>query len=416
MAETSGSLFQESLKPLKKAASILKLEPEIVNVLSSHERVLIVSIPTKMDNGKIKVFTGYRAQHNTARGPAKGGIRYHPGVCLDEVKSLSYWMSIKNAVVGIPYGGGKGGITVNPKELSIGELERLTRGYADQIARFIGVDRDVPAPDVNTTAQIMGWIADEYYKIMGEYLPGVITSKALAIGGSRGRDTATGRGGFFTTLEAAKALNMSIRGARVSIQGWGNAAQPIAHYLHELGARIVAVSDSTAGVFNADGMNPKALTDYKNKTKSVKGFPNTKPISTVEPLVTDCDILIPAALETQITEKNADKVKAKLVVELANGPTTPEADKILHEKGVFVCPDVLANAGGVTVSYFEWVQNRQGYYWTNEEVDERLKRVMGEAFHDVYQNYTQYKVEMRTAAYITAVKKIVDAMRALGRI
>jgi glutamate dehydrogenase/leucine dehydrogenase len=416
MAETSGSLFQESLKPLKKAASILKLEPEVVNVLSSHERVLIVSIPTKMDNCKIKVFTGYRAQHNTARGPAKGGIRYHPGVCLDEVKSLSYWMSIKNAVVGIPYGGGKGGITVNPKEMSLGELERLTRGYAAQIARFIGVDRDVPAPDVNTTAQIMGWIADEYYKIMGEYLPGVITSKALAIGGSRGRDTATGRGGFFTALEAAKVLNMPIKGARISIQGWGNAAQPIAEYLHDLGGRIVAVSDSTAGVHNPDGMNPKALIEYKNKTKSVKGFPGAKPISTVDPITIDCDILVPAALETQITDKNADKVKAKLVVELANGPTTPEADKILHEKGIFVCPDVLANAGGVTVSYFEWVQNRQGYYWTKEEVDERLKRVMGEAFHDVYQNYAQYKVDMRTAAYVTAVRKIVDAMRALGRI
>jgi len=416
MAETSDSLFQESLKPLKKAASILKLEPEIVDVLSSHERVLIVSIPTKMDNGKIKVFTGYRAQHNTARGPAKGGIRYHPGVCLDEVKSLSYWMSIKNAVVGIPYGGGKGGITVNPKELSMGELERLTRGYAAQISRVIGVDKDVPAPDVNTTAQIMGWIADEYYKIMGEYLPGVITSKALAIGGSRGRDTATGRGGFFTALEAVKVLNMPIKGARISIQGWGNAAQPIAQYLYELGGKIVAVSDSTAGVYNADGMNPKGLIDYKNKTKSVKGFSGTKPISTMDPITADCDILVPAALETQITEKNADKVKAKLVVELANGPTTPEADKILHEKGIFVCPDVLANAGGVTVSYFEWVQNRQGYYWTDEEVDERLKRVMGEAFRAVYQNYIQYKIDMRTAAYVTAVKKIVDAMRALGRI
>jgi glutamate dehydrogenase len=416
MAEITGSLFQESLKPLKKAASILELAPDIVEVLSSHERVLTVSIPVRMDNGKIKVFTGYRAQHNTARGPAKGGIRYHSGVCLDEVKSLSYWMSIKNAVVGIPYGGGKGGITCNPKEMSTGELERLTRGYAAQIARFIGVDKDIPAPDVNTTAQIMGWIADEYYKIMGEVLPGVITSKGLSIGGSRGRGTATGRGGFFVALEAVKVLNMTLRGARVSIQGWGNAAQPIAQYLHELGCKIVAVSDSTAGVYNPDGMDPKALIDYKEKTKSVKGFPGATPISTVDPITVDCDILIPAALETQITEKNADKVKAKLVVELANGPTTPEADKILHERGIFVAPDVLANAGGVTVSYFEWVQNRMGYYWSGEEVDEKLKRVMGDAFKDVHANYTKYKIDMRTAAYVTAVQKIVDAMRALGRI
>jgi glutamate dehydrogenase/leucine dehydrogenase len=416
MSEKGGSLFEESLKPLRRAATILKLEPDVIDVLSSHERVLIVSIPVKMDNGKVKVFTGYRAQHNTARGPAKGGIRYHPGVCLDEVKSLSFWMSIKNAVVGIPYGGGKGGITCNPKEMSVGELERLTRGYAAQIARSIGVDKDIPAPDVNTTAQIMGWIADEYYKVTGEIVPGVITSKALSIGGSRGRGKATGRGGFFTTLEAVKVLNLPIKGARVSIQGWGNAAQPIAQYLHEMGAKIVAVSDSAAGVYNADGMNPMALTEHKTKTKSVKGFPGAKAVSTVDPITVDCDIFIPAALETQITEKNADKVKAKLVVELANGPTTPEADKILNEKGIFVAPDVLANAGGVTVSYFEWVQNRMGYYWSEEEVDEKLKRVMGEAFKDVYQSYKQYKVEMRTAAYVTAVQKIVDAMRALGRI
>jgi glutamate dehydrogenase len=416
MSEQKNSLFEESLKPLKKAASILKLEPDVVDVLSSHERILIVSIPVRMDSGKIKVFTGFRAQHSTARGPAKGGIRYHLNVCLDEVKSLSYWMSIKNAVVGIPYGGGKGGIICNPKEMSRGELERLTRGYAAQIARFIGVDKDVPAPDVNTTPQIMGWIADEYYKIMGEILPGVITAKGLSIGGSRGRGTATGRGGFFVTLEAVNVLNIPLKGARVSIQGWGNAAQPIAQYLHELGCRIVAVSDSTAGVYNPDGMDPKALIAYKEKTKSVKGFPGAKPISTLDPITVDCDILIPAALETQITEKNADKVKAKLVVELANGPTTPEADRILHERGIFVAPDVLANAGGVTVSYFEWVQNRMGYYWSDEEVDEKLKRVMGEAFKDVYANYREYKIDMRTAAYVTAVQKIVDAMRALGRI
>ncbi len=416
MSEQDGSIFDEALKPLKTAASLLNLEPYIVDVLSSHERVLIVSIPVKMDDGRTNVFTGYRAQHNTARGPAKGGIRYHPGVTLDEVKSLSYWMSIKNAVVGVPYGGGKGGITCNPKEMSLGELERLTRGYSAQIARFIGVDKDIPAPDVGTTAQVMGWIADEYFKIMGEYLPGVITSKPLSVGGSRGRSAATGRGGFFAALEAAKVLNVSLKDARISVQGWGNAAQPIAQYLHELGGKIVAASDSTAGVFDPQGINPLSLIEHKKKTKNVKGFPNATTIGTADPITVDCDILIPAALETQITEKNADEVKAKIVVELANGPTTPEADKILHEKGIFVVPDVLANAGGVTVSYFEWVQNRMGYYWTDQEIDEKLKRIMTEAFNDVYGAYKHYKVDMRTAAYVTAVKKIVDAMRALGRI
>ncbi len=416
MLEQKSSLYEEALKPLKKAASILKLNDDVIEVLSNPERVTIVSLPVKMDNGRTKVFTGYRIQHNTARGPAKGGIRYHPGVCLDEVKSLAYWMSIKNGVVGIPYGGGKGGITCNPKEMSIGELERLTRAYAAAIARVVGPDKDVPAPDVNTTAQIMGWFADEYFKITGEYLAGVITSKPLSIGGSRGRGNATGRGGYFVTLEAAKGFNIPLKDARVSIQGYGNAAQPIARDLYALGAKIVAVSDSTAGVYDPKGMNPMELAEFKNKTRSVKGFQGAKEISIVDPITVDCDVLIPAALENQITEKNANDVKAKLVIEQANGPTAPEADEILHEKGVHVIPDVLANAGGVTVSYFEWVQNRMGYYWSDEEVDEKLKRIMTEAFSDVYQTAQQFTVNMRTAAYVTSVKKIVDAMRALGRI
>jgi len=421
------SLYEEALKPLKKAAAVLNLEPNIVEVLSSPERMLIVSIPVKMDDGKTKVFTGYRVQHNTARGPAKGGIRYHPGVCLDEVKSLAFWMSIKNTVVGVPFGGGKGGITCNPKKMSEGELERLTRGYAAAIAKFVGPDQDIPAPDVGTNAQIMGWFTDEYCKIVGKCVPGVITAKPLEIGGSRGRGTATGRGAFFATLEAVKTFNIPLKGARVSIQGYGNVARPIAKYLYELGCKIVAVSDSTGGVYNPEGMHPVKLTKFKTKTRSVKGFPGSKEISTIDPITVECDILIPAALENQITEKNASKVRAKLIVEEANGPTTPEADKILHEKGVVIVPDVLANAGGVTVSYFEWVQNRMGYYWSDEEVDEKLKQVMTKAFKGVYQNAKQYQVDtslttqqsqmdMRTAAYVTAVKKIVDAMRALGRI
>ncbi len=424
-----GSLYEESLKPLREAAAVLKLESEIVEAIASPERILIVSIPIKMDNRKVKTFTGYRVQHSTARGPAKGGVRYHPSVCLDEVKSLAFWMSIKNAVVGIPYGGGKGGITCNPKEMSHDELERLTRGYAAAIAKFVGPDIDIPAPDVGTNAQIMGWFADEYYKITGKCEPGIITSKPLSIGGSVGREPATGRGGFFVTVEAAKTFDIPLKGARVSIQGYGNVAQPIAQYLHEMGCKIVAVSDSLGGAYNPEGMHPLKLAEYKEKNRSVKGFPDSKEISTIDPLTVDCDILIPAALENQITKENVDEVKAKLIVELANGPTTPEADKILQEKGVIVLPDVLANAGGVTVSYFEWVQNRMGYYWTEEEVDEKLKHVMTTAFKEVYQTAKQfhmdtsfkahtkaYQLNLRTAAYILAVKRIYEAMKALGRI
>lgn len=416
MSEQKSSLYEEALKPLKKAAAVLNLEPDVVEVLSNPERIVIVSIPVKMDSGKIKVFTGYRVRHNTSRGPAKGGIRYHPGVCLDEVKSLAFWMSVKNGVVGVPYGGGKGGITCNPKEMTQGELERLTRGYAAAIAKFVGPDQDIPAPDVGTNAQIMGWFVDEYCKIAGKCLPGVITAKPLSIGGSRGRGTATGRGAFFATLEAVKAFNIPLRGARVSIQGYGNVARPIAKYLYELGCKIVAVSDSVGGAYNPEGMNPTALAELKTKTRTVKGFPGSKEISTIDPITVDCDILIPAALENQITEKNVNDVKAKLIVEEANGPTTPEADKILYESGVKVIPDVLANAGGVTVSYFEWVQNRMGYYWSDEEVDEKLKQAMTKAFQDVYQTAQQHQIDMRTAAYVTAVRKIVDAMRALGHI
>ncbi|MEM3703525.1 MAG: Glu/Leu/Phe/Val dehydrogenase [Candidatus Bathyarchaeia archaeon] len=426
-AQKEGSLYEESLKPLKEAAAILKLKPEMVETIANPERALIVSIPIKMDDGKVKTFIGYRVHHNTARGPAKGGIRYHPSVCLEEVKSLAFWMSIKNAVVGIPYGGGKGGITCNPKELSQNELERLTRYYAAAIAKFIGPDIDIPAPDVGTNAQIMGWFADEYYKITGKYEPGIITSKPLSIGGSVGRVAATGRGGFFITVEAARVFNLPLKGARVSIQGYGNVAQPIAQYLHEIGCKIVAVSDSVGGVYNQKGMHPIKLAEHKEKTRSVKGYPGSEEIGTTDPLTVDCDILIPAALENQITKENADKIKAKLIVELANGPTTPEADKILQEKGIIVLPDVLANAGGVTVSYFEWVQNRMGYYWTEEEVDEKLKKVMTTAFKEVYQTAKQHCVDtsfaaqqrllnLRTAAYVTAVKKIVEAMQALGRI
>lgn len=427
MSTQEDGSYNEALKPLHTAAAALNLEPEITEVLNSPERILIVSIPIRIDNGKIRVFTGYRVQHNTARGPAKGGLRYSSAVNIDEVKSLALWMSIKNAVAGLPYGGGKGGVPCNPKEMSKGELERLTRGYAAAISRWIGPDEDIPAPDMGTNAQIMGWFADEYFKIMGRVLSGVVTSKPLSIGGSRGREAATGRGAFFITQESARVFGIKLRGARVSIQGFGNVAQPLALNLHEAGCKIIAVSDSTGGAYNKEGMHPKRLAEFKAKTGGVKGYPKSKPISPTDTLAVDCDILAPAAMENQITEKNVDKIKAKLIVEAANGPVTPEADKILLEKKVKIAPDVLANAGGVTVSYFEWVQNRMGYYWTDEEVDEKLKHTMTGAFKEVYQTAKQCQVDtsfickpgqldLRTAAYVTAVRKIVDAMHALGRV
>lgn len=427
MSTQKTSFYEETLKPLKTAATALNLEPEITEVLSNPERILTASILTRMDDGKIKVFTGYRVQHNTARGPAKGGLRYYPTVSLDEVKSLALMMSIKTAVVGIPHGGGKGGIQCNPKEMSPGELERMTRGYAAAMAKWIGPDEDVPAPDVGTNAQIMGWLADEYFKITGKYLAGVVTSKPLSIGGSKGREAATGRGAFFIAQEAARVYDLKLRGARVAIQGYGNVAQPLAINLHEAGSKIIAVTDSSGGAYDPEGMHPARLAVYKAKTGTVKGFPKSQEISDQDILTTDCDILVPAALENQITSKNADKIQTKMVVEAANGPTTQEAHKILMERKIKVTPDVLTNAGGVTVSYFEWVQNRMGYYWTDEEVDEKLKQIMTSAFKDVYQTAKQCQIDtaficqpgeldLRTGAYITAVRKIVDAMKALGRI
>jgi len=410
------NIYEEALKPLKEAAQLLNIKSSVLEVIANPKRVLAVSLPIRMDNGEIKVFTGFRVQHNDDRGPAKGGIRYHPDVSLDEVKALALWMTMKNAVVGIPYGGGKGGIKCNPKEMSLGELERLTRSYAAAIACFVGPDKDIPAPDVGTNSQVMGWFADEYYKITQCLLPGVVTSKPLSVGGSKGREAATGRGVFFTTIEAAEAFEIPLKDARISIQGFGNVARPIAKYLHEIGCKIIAVSDSTSGIYNPDGIDPIKLIEHKKKTSMVKDFPRAQEISTVDPITVDCDILIPAALENQITAKNADKIKAKLIVEGANGPTDPDADKILREKNAVIIPDILANAGGVIVSYFEWVQNRMGYYWSDEEVDEKLKDVMTRAFKDVYEIAKKYNVDMRTSAHLLALNRVVEAMKALGRI
>ncbi|MEA2089695.1 MAG: Glu/Leu/Phe/Val dehydrogenase [Thermoproteota archaeon] len=415
-SEKNPNIYEEALKPLKKAANTLNLKPSTIEVLTHPKRVLTVSLPTRMDNGEMRVFTGYRVQHNDARGPMKGGIRYHPAVTLDEVKALATWMTLKTAVVGIPYGGAKGGVICNPKEMSKEELERLTRSYTAAIARFVGPDIDIPAPDVGTDSQTMGWFVDEYSKIMGYSIPGVITAKPLSIMGSRGRGTATGRGVFFATVEAAKAFDIELKDATVSIQGYGKVSRPAAVFLHKIGCKIVSVGDSKGGAYNPSGMNPQKLVEFKKKTSTVKGFPGSKEISSTDPITVNCDILIPAALENQITKQNAGNVKAKLIVEGANGPTTPDADKILHERGVIVVPDVLANAGGVTVSYFEWVQNRMGYYWTESEIDEKLKNTMVTAFRNVYQTAKKYNVDMRSGAYILAVSRIVEAMQALGRI
>lgn len=412
----SESIFEASLIPVRKAASLLNLKRSTLEILSHPKRVLTVYLPVRMDDGYTRVFTGYRVHHNDARGPMKGGIRYHANVTLDEVKALASLMTWKTAVIGIPYGGSKGGVACNPKEMSKRELENLTRCYAAAIAKFVGPDEDVPAPDVGTDSQAMAWFMDEYNKITGRFIPSIITGKPLSLGGSRGRSTATGRGVFFTTIEAAKAFNIRLKGAAVSIQGCGKVARPAAQLLHEIGCKIVSVSDSTGGAYNPDGMDPEKLLKFKQKTGTVKGFPGSEEISSMDPITVDCDIVIPAALENQITKENAGDVKAKLIVEGANGPTTRDADRILNEKGILIVPDILANAGGVTVSYFEWVQNRMGYYWTEREVDEKMKVMMTRAFGDVYQMAKNYEVDMRTGAYLLAVNRVVEAMQALGHV
>lgn len=403
--------FEVALEQLDIAAKILKLDKGIHEQLRHPELFVEVSIPVKMDNGSTQVFTGFRSRYNTALGPAKGGIRYHQNVSADEVRALSAWMTWKCAVVGIPYGGGKGGIIVDPKKLSKGELERLTRGYARAISSVIGPNTDVPAPDVNTNSQTMAWIADEYSKLHGHWTPAVITGKPLDMGGSLGRDTATAQGLAFVVKEAAGRAGLDLDGAPTVVQGYGNAGSFAAKILHDdYGCRIIAVNDSTGGAHNPDGMDPDKLLEHKKKTGSVKGFPGSRDISDSKLLELECDVLVPAALENQITKENAGRIRAKIVAEAANGPTTPDADKVLHSKGITLVPDILANAGGVTVSYFEWVQNRQGYYWSAEEVRNKLEKIMVAAFNEVYDTSKKRKVDMRTAAYLHSVNKVAHAM------
>jgi len=406
--------FDIAVEQLDRAASKMHLDYNSNQVLRSPKRVLCVSIPVRMDDGRIKVFQGFRSQHNDARGQFKGGVRYHPQVTIHEVKALSMWMTWKCAVVGIPYGGGKGGIIVNPHELSKGELERLSRGFFEGISDIVGPEKDIPAPDVYTDSQIMTWFMDEFSKIKRYNAFGVVTGKPLCLGGSLGRGTATGRGLVFTVEEAAKILKMNLAKSTAAIQGYGNAGQYAHMFLEELGVKVVAITDSKSGALDKRGLNYGKISAHKAKTSKVSGIAGSSNISNEDLLELDVDILVPAALENQITLKNAPRVKAKLIAEAANGPTTPEADDILFKKGSTVIPDILANAGGVTVSYLEWVQNNQGYYWAEKEVDQKLKSIMVQAFSDVWANTTKYKVDMRQGAYITAISRVSEAMKLRG--
>ena len=396
------------------AAEKLALDPGLRRVLRVPKRELTVNFPVTMDDGHVEVFTGYRVQHNVSRGPAKGGIRYHQDVTLDEVRALSMWMTWKCAVVNIPYGGGKGGVIVDPKKLSMRELEGMTRRFATEISPLIGPDRDIPAPDVNTNAQTMAWIMDTFSMHHGYTISGVVTGKPIAIGGSLGRNEATARGAVFTLLQASRELKIPLAGARVAVQGYGNAGSIAAELLAAEGATIVAVSDSTGGIHNPAGLDPAKVSAWKREHGTVVGFPGSTEVTNAELLELSCDILVPAALENQITQDNAPRIQAKIVAEAANGPTTPEADVILHDRGIFLIPDILCNAGGVTVSYFEWVQDMQSFFWTEERINESLKGIMDRAFTDVYAMSQRHEVDMRTAAYMVAVARVAEATTLRG--
>lgn len=406
--------FDNALEQLRIAADYLKLDEGIHSILSQPKRILTVSLPVKMDNGETRVFTGYRVQYNDARGPSKGGIRYHPGVTLDEVKALACWMTWKCSVADIPFGGAKGGVVCNPKEMSSGELERMTRRYAAAIADFIGPYRDIPAPDVYTNAQVMAWIVDTYSQMKGYMVPEVVTGKPVELGGSLGRDTATGRGAVFCTREAAKVNKVQLKGATFAVEGFGNAGSNFAEILEEHGSRLVAASDSKGAVYSRKGIEVKKLIQHKSRTGSVVGFPGTEQIRDEELLQLEVDILCPAALENTITASVAKGVKAKIITECANGPTTPEADKILDRNGVFLVPDILANSGGVIVSYLEWVQNLNRVRWTEEEVNSKLEQKITGAFSDVYQTAKKNGSSMRTSALVVGVGKVAEAIRLLG--
>ena len=407
--------FEISQRQLDKAAATLNLDPQVHALLREPMRTLEVHFPVKMDDGTVKTFTGFRVQYNDARGPTKGGLRFHPDETIDTVKALAAWMTWKCAVVGIPYGGGKGGVICNPKELSTAETERVARGFIRAVGRFIGPEKDVPAPDVYTTPQIMGWMMDEYSNIAGYNTPGVITGKPIPLGGSLGRGDATARGAVYCVIEAAKVLGIDLKGATVAIQGYGNAGYYCGTLMQELaGSKVVAVTDSRGGIYDANGLDPEAVFQHKRSTGSVEGFNGLKSITNAEVLELDVDVLIPAAIENVITDQNAANVKAKIVAEAANGPTTPEADDILHKKGIYVIPDFLCNAGGVTVSYFEWVQNIGGFYWKIEDVHARLSERMVTAFYETHEMAKQHNVDNRTGAYLVSIARVAEVMQLRG--
>jgi len=414
--ETKINSLDVALRQVDKAVAHLNLDPGIIAKIKSTRRELTVNFPVKMDDGTIKIFTGYRIQHNTTRGPAKGGIRYHPDVDLDEVKALAMWMTWKCAVVNIPFGGAKGGVTCDPKNMSPRELENMTRRYIYEISLMIGPDRDIPAPDVNTNPQVMAWILDTYSTLKGYSVPGVVTGKPLELGGSLGRLEATGKGVFTIAQEAARHLKVPIEGARVAIQGCGNVGGTAAHYFDRAGAKVIAISDYLGGIYNPKGLNvPEALSCRNQYSCFIthKG-PGWEEITNQELLELDCDILIPAAIENQLTQANASKIRAKMIVEGANGPTTPEADEIFSDRGIFIAPDILANAGGVTVSYFEWVQNLQELIWSEEEISERLIRILKKSFGEVLAISEKEKVDMRTAALMLGIGRVAQATKLLG--
>ena len=407
--------FEISQRQLDKAAATLNLDPQVHALLREPMRTLEVHFPVKMDDGTVKTFTGFRVQYNDARGPTKGGLRFHPEETIDTVKALAAWMTWKCAVVGIPYGGGKGGVICNPKELSTAETERVARGFIRAIGRFIGPEKDVPAPDVYTTPQIMGWMMDEYSNIAGYNTPGVITGKPIPLGGSLGRGDATARGTVYCVIEAAKVLGIDLKGATVAIQGYGNAGYYCGTLMQELaGSKVVAVTDSRGGIYDENGIDPEAVFQHKRSTGSVEGFNGLKSITNAEVLELDVDVMIPAAIENVITDQNAANVKAKIVAEAANGPTTPEADEILHKNGIYVIPDFLCNAGGVTVSYFEWVQNIGGFYWKIEDVHARLSERMVTAFYETHEMAKQHNVDNRTGAYLVSIARVAEAMQLRG--
>ncbi|MDQ3488293.1 MAG: Glu/Leu/Phe/Val dehydrogenase [Acidobacteriota bacterium] len=409
-----GNIFNAMLQEFDGAARLLGLDPGIWKILTHPKRQITVSCPIQMDNGQIEVFTGYRVQYNITLGPAKGGIRYHPDVSLDEVTALAAWMTWKCAVAHIPFGGGKGGIICDPTQMSRRELEALTRRYVAEIVDAIGPDKDVPAPDVNTNDQVMAWIMDTYSMHVGYTATAVVTGKPIEMGGSLGRREATGRGVMITTREAAKHLKFDIKGSTVAVQGFGNVGSVSADLLTKIGARVIAVTDWKGGVYNKAGLDITKMIDFARQHKTIDGFPGGEPLENADLFKLDVDVLVPAALENQITMENAPGIKAKVIAEGANGPTTPDAHQHLHDRGVFVIPDILANAGGVTTSYFEWVQDRHGYFWEEEEVNKRLEAKMMEAFDDVLQTSIRYKTDLRTAAYIVAINRVATVTRMRG--